>query len=107
MVKKHKNSATYAIHLRRENHLSQEAAARLLNISKNTWIRWEHGETEADKLSLQLLPFLARQECPAPCREARANNISGIYLAPHVASCGECWLMAQYLAKTQRPKGFR
>lgn len=104
MAKKQSSSATYAMRLRRENNLSQEAAARLLYISKNTWIRWEQGETEADGLSLQLLPFLARQECPAPCRAARANNISGIYLAQHVVSCSECWLMAQYLAKTQRPK---
>lgn len=104
MLSKKRISATRAFLLRREHDLSQEAAARVLNVSKNTWIRWEHGETEADELSLQLFPFLARQECPAPCREARANHISGIYLREHVTSCSQCWLMAQYLAKTRRPK---
>lgn len=90
--------------LRRSLGISQEEAARLLNIAKNTWIRWEHGEMRANDLSLHLLPFLARRECPAPCHEARTHKIDGIFLAPHVAVCKECWLMVQFLAKTTLPK---
>ena len=104
MKLKKRRPPTEAESLRGKLGISQEEAARLLNVAKNTWIRWEHGESSANKLSLQLLPFLVRRECPAPCYEARARKIDGVFLAQHVAACKDCWLMAQYLAKTRLPK---
>jgi transcriptional regulator with XRE-family HTH domain len=87
--------------LRRILRISQEEAARLLNVSKNTWIRWERRENYPDQLSLRLLPFLARQECPESCDEAREKRVNRDFLAKHVPTCRKCWLMIQYLARNR------
>jgi transcriptional regulator with XRE-family HTH domain len=82
--------------------LSQREAARLLNVSKNTWIRWEQGKSRYDELALRLMRRLALQECPNPCLEATRHHISSDFLDQHVLTCEKCWLMIQYLAK-KRP----
>lgn len=98
-MKLRSSSSTDAKNLRSSLGISQEEAARLLHISKNTWIRWEHGENRADVLSLRPLPFLARQECPQSCVVAQEQRVDRKFLAGHVGSCRECWLMIQYLSK--------
>ena len=103
-MKKRTSSPTNAKNLRISLGITQEEAARLLNISKNTWIRWENGKNRADNLSLRLLGFLARQECPPPCAEALSQRINKDFLSKHVLSCKQCWLMIQYLSKKQEPK---
>ncbi len=80
-------------------NLTQIEAARLLNVSKNTWIRWEYGKCRYDELALRLLRRLALQECPAPCEKAKKQQISADFLCKHVPSCKQCWLMVQYLSK--------
>lgn len=85
-------------------NLTQIEAARLLNVSKNTWIRWEYGKCRYDELALRLLRRLALQECPTPCSEAKKHQISEDFLSKHVPSCERCWLMIQYLSKRRHNK---
>lgn len=79
--------------------LSQRQAASLLNVSKNTWIRWEQGTSRYDELALRLLRRLALKECPSPCSGATRHTINSEFLDQHVQTCEKCWLMIQYLAK--------
>jgi transcriptional regulator with XRE-family HTH domain len=107
MAPKTTTRETEAARKRSELNLTQEEAARLLNVSKNTWIRWEQGKSHPKELPLWLefLWSLKHRRYPQPCREARENMISGTFLAQHVASCKDCWLMVQFLAKTtKKPK---
>jgi transcriptional regulator with XRE-family HTH domain len=107
MAPKSTTRLTEAARKRSELNLTQEEAARLLNVSKNTWIRWEKGTSHPKELPLWLdfLWYLKRGGYPPPCREAKENKISGPFLVQHVAACKDCWLMVQFLAKTtKKPK---
>jgi DNA-binding XRE family transcriptional regulator len=84
---------------RRSLSLTQKEAARLLNVSKNTWIRWERGKCRYDELALKLLRRLALDECPTPCAKASKQQIDSDFLSKHVPSCKQCWLMVQFLSK--------
>jgi transcriptional regulator with XRE-family HTH domain len=83
---------------RDEAKITQEQAARLLGIAKNTWIRWESGEFRPDPLKLELLPYLARNVCTEPCYESRARKWDGQWMAGHLRTCRNCWLAINYLA---------
>ena len=78
--------------------ISQEEAARLLGIAKNTWVRWESGEFSPDILMLELLPCLVRNECPQPCFDSRAHKLDCARMAEHIRTCRDCWLAINYLA---------
>lgn len=83
--------------LRKELGITQVKAAKLLNISKNTWIRWEHGECKPDVLALQLLPLLARESVPEPCENSRRKAFNPYYLAQHIELCSRCRLAVKYV----------
>lgn len=106
MATKTKARLTEAARKREELGITQEEAARLLNISKNTWIRWEQGISRPKELSLWLdfLWYRNRGACPPPCNEARGQKIDGSFLAQHVPSCKQCWQMVQCLAVARQPK---
>jgi hypothetical protein len=106
MAPKTKAHSTEAARKRSELSITQEEAARLLNVSKNTWIRWEKGISRPKELPmlLEFLWYRHREACPPPCNNARAQKIDGEFLAQHVASCKPCWLMVQFLAKSKKPK---
>jgi len=78
--------------------ITQEEAARLLGIAKNTWERWESGEFAPNGLMLELLPYLSRNECPQPCSFSSGKKRSGKWMAEHIRICRECWLVINYLA---------
>jgi DNA-binding XRE family transcriptional regulator len=78
--------------------ITQEEAARLLGIAKNTWVRWESGEFRPDELKLELLPYLSRNECPQPCSASRTEKFDGARMAEHIRTCRDCWLAINYLA---------
>lgn len=83
----------------RENcKITQEEAARLLGIAKNTWVRWESGEFRPDELKMILLPYLARNKCPLPCKASRTEQFDGARMAEHIRTCRDCWLAINYLA---------
>jgi len=83
--------------LRKGLGLSQRQAAKLLNISKNTWIRWEHNQCMSDKLALELLPVLARKPVPDPCYNSRKAKYDPEYLAQHIGDCPHCRLSVKYI----------
>jgi transcriptional regulator with XRE-family HTH domain len=83
--------------LRKSLGLSQQQAAKLLNISKNTWIRWEHKQFKPDELALELLPVLARKSIPDPCYDSRARRYDPEWLAKHVPDCPDCRLSLKYI----------
>lgn len=87
---------------REKCNLSQEKAARLLGIAKNTWVRWETGKFTPDETLLELLPYLARNECPSPCSSSRAKGFDGARMARHIQDCRVCWLAINYLAVIAR-----
>lgn len=94
-----KDAPTDAKSLRTRLNLSQRKAAKLLNVSKNTWIRWEYGQCEHDQMALALLPILARNAVPEPCYEARARKkYDPEWLAGHLPNCSECRLTVKFLA---------
>lgn len=78
--------------------VTQEEAARLLGIAKNTWVRWESGDFSPDPLKLELLPYLSRNACPQPCPDSRTQKIDGAWMAEHIRTCRDCWLSINYLA---------
>jgi transcriptional regulator with XRE-family HTH domain len=78
--------------------ITQEEAARLLGIAKNTWVRWESGEFRPDALKVELLPYLFRNECPQPCSASRTEKFDGARMAEHIRICRDCWLAINYLA---------
>jgi DNA-binding XRE family transcriptional regulator len=84
--------------VRQDCKITQEEAARLLGIAKNTWVRWESGKFQADGLKLELLPHLARYKCPQLCRPFREKAFSGARMAEHILTCRDCWLAIHYLA---------
>jgi DNA-binding XRE family transcriptional regulator len=83
---------------RGNSEITQEEAARLLGIAKNTWVRWESGEFQPDELKLELLPYLVRNECPQPCFASRTQKLDGGWMAEHIRTCRDCWLSINYLA---------
>jgi hypothetical protein len=80
------------------DNITQEKAARLLAIAKNTWVRWESGEFQPDPLKLELLPYLVRNQCPQPCYDSRSRKWDGAWMADHFRTCRDCWLAINYLA---------
>ena len=94
-----KGAPTPAKSLRTRLNLSQRKAAELLNVSKNTWIRWEYGQCKHDKMALALLPILARNAVPEPCYEARLRKeYDPEWFAGHLPDCYECRLTVKFLA---------
>jgi DNA-binding XRE family transcriptional regulator len=91
-------------------NLSQEKAARLLGIAKNTWVRWETEKFTSDETLLELLPYLARDKCPSPCSSSLAKGFDVASLARHLQDCRVCWLAINYLAviarKAPPPRNF-
>jgi transcriptional regulator with XRE-family HTH domain len=90
--------------LRRKNGISQEKAARLLGISKNTWIRWEKGQfrskDDATKNeAVGMLVLLNKMERPPLCYEmnSRARWNWDVF-ERHVHTCKECQQLVKYLA---------
>ena len=84
--------------VRRNCKITQEEAARLLGIAKNTWVRWESGKFRADDLMLTLLPYLARDKGPQVCKGFREKRFGGMEMAGHIRTCRECCLAINYLA---------
>ena len=83
--------------IRRNLRLTQRQAAKLLNISKNTWIRWERGQCAPDRLALELLPVLAQKAVPKPCHVSRAKGFAPEWLAQHIHGCPDCRLSVKYV----------
>lgn len=79
-------------------NITQEQAARLLGIAKNTWVRWESGEFRPNPLKIELLPYLARNSCPEQCYGSRDRKWDGAWMADHIRTCRDCWLAISYLA---------
>lgn len=92
------DASTHAKSLRTSLNLSQRKAAELLNVSKNTWIRWEYGQCKYDCMALELLPILARNAAPEPCYESRARKYDPEWLARHLPNCDECRRTVKFLA---------
>lgn len=88
--------------LRRKCKITQEEAARLLGITKNTWVRWESGRFRKDRLKLELLPYLARGKGPQPCSEYSRKNFNIDRMAEHIQTCRRCWLAANYLSMVRK-----
>jgi DNA-binding XRE family transcriptional regulator len=81
-----------------ELDITQEAAARLLGISKNTWIRWEQSD-KYDKNMLSMLDMLVKKHPPSPCSEMRyPPKWDWKVFDGHVRVCEECQRMIEYLA---------
>ena len=81
-----------------ELDISQEEAARLLGISKNTWIRWEQTD-KYDKKTLSMLDMLVKKHAPSPCSEMRyPTKWDWKVFDGHVRVCEECQLVVKYLA---------
>ena len=99
---KRKQLRERAAEIRKEYNLSQDAAARLLGISKNTWVRWETGKFAPDETLLELLPCFVRNKCPSPCSSSRAEGFDEARMAEHIQHCRVCWLAINYLAVVAR-----
>jgi DNA-binding XRE family transcriptional regulator len=87
--------------LRDELKLTQERAARLLGISKNTWIRWERGEFKYDEEEVvSMLRMLAKQCRPEACSEYRNpwKKWDWVLFDHHVRGCKDCQAVVKYLA---------
>jgi DNA-binding transcriptional regulator YiaG len=89
---------TVAASLRKKLKLTQRAAAELLNVSKNTWIRWEKGQCKPDRLALDLLPFLAKNSSPEFCEHARRIRLDALNIAQHIRVCDRCLLAVKFIA---------
>lgn len=83
---------------RGDSQITQEDAARLLGIAKNTWVRWESGEFTPNGLMMELLPYLSRNECPQPCGASRGQKWDVGWMVEHIRICRDCWLAINYLA---------
>ena len=78
--------------------ITQEEAARLLGVSKNTWIRWEKREP-FDKEMFAMLEMLSTRQRPGPCSEMRfPKKWDWDIFDEHVRTCKECQLVVKYLA---------
>jgi len=84
--------------VRQKCKITQEEAARLLGIAKNTWVRWESGAFCVDELMLELLPYLSRNKCPSLCFSFRRKTFDGTSMAEHIRTCRDCWLAIKYLS---------
>jgi transcriptional regulator with XRE-family HTH domain len=92
------DARTHFKSLRKSLNLSQRKAAELLNISKNTWIRWEYGQCHSDRMALELLPILAGDYAPEPCSDSQAKRYDPEWLARHLPDCYKCRLTVKFLA---------
>ena len=103
--------------LRDELELTQEKAARLLGISKNTWIRWEKGDfnftrqfKNKEQIATLLRAALKEEAPPWPCyriREEAKKKFDWQIFHQHVIDCDECQFWVKYLsvfAKSQPRK---
>jgi DNA-binding XRE family transcriptional regulator len=88
--------------LRKRLKLTQQQAAKLLNISKNTWIRWEKGQCKPDELALELLPTLGGKSSPEFCEHARKMRFDPRLLAEHLQYCGRCRLAVKYIVVVRK-----
>jgi len=78
--------------------ITQEEAARLLGISKNTWIRWEKRE-KVDNDMFAMLGMLSMKQRPGACSEMRfPTKWDWNIFDEHVRTCKECQLVVKYLA---------
>ena len=96
---------THPEQVRKELDISQAEAARILGISKNTWIRWETGKSKFDRTAVGFLRNLVDKEIPAPCslmKKPRRTFWKEIYM--HVQLCGDCQKTIQFLASLTRTK---
>ena len=84
--------------VRKKCKITQEEAAHLLGIAKNTWVRWERGAFRVDELMLELLPYLSKNKCPSLCLGFRRKHFDGTSMAEHIRTCHDCWLAIQYLS---------
>jgi transcriptional regulator with XRE-family HTH domain len=85
--------------------LSQEAAARLLNVSLQSVNRWERGKWEpstGNDTVLALLPILAAGEVPKPCATAKREGFNIAFLSRHVRGCPDCRLAVAYLTSVAK-----
>jgi DNA-binding XRE family transcriptional regulator len=94
---------TRAASLRKELRLTQLEAARLLNVSKNTWIRWEKKQCKPDDLALDLLPFRAKSRSsplpspPEPCKDMLYDPFDPGVIAYHIKRCKACRLAVKWI----------
>jgi len=83
--------------LRTKLKLSQEAAARLLNVTNQTAYRWDVGKTETPQIMLDLLPMLAGNLVPSWCKVAEKNDVRSSFMCEHIPGCHDCKLALTYI----------
>ena len=84
--------------VREKCKITQEEAAHLLGIAKNTWVRWERGAFRVDELMLELLPHLSKSKRPPLCSGFSRRTFDVASMAEHIRTCHDCWLAIQYLS---------
>ncbi len=78
--------------------ITQQEAAKLLGVSKNTWIRWEKRE-EVDRETLAMLGMLSMKQRPSPCSQmCFPAKWDWDIFDKHFCTCKECQLVVKYLA---------
>jgi DNA-binding transcriptional regulator YiaG len=93
-----KHPGTRAASLRKELKLTQGKAAELLNISKNTWIRWEKGQCKPDELALEMLTYFVKDFPPIPCSFMESlDPFDRLVGADHIQYCKQCRLVVKYM----------
>ena len=91
--------------MRQKLEISQEAAARILNVSLQTVNRWERGKFEpstGNDTMLALLPILEAGGVPKPCAAAKRAGFDIEFLAKHVRGCPDCRVAVFYLASVAK-----
>ncbi len=72
-------------------------AARILGISKNTWIRWEQGKP-FDKAAVDFLERLVERRTPEPCTTMKnPKSMDWEEFDTHIRFCEKCQLLVRYL----------
>lgn len=88
--------------VRLKYRITQEEAARLLGISKNTWIRWEKNAATKSRYKEQagrLLVALFNRRRPEPCSTMRRlEKLNWETFDYHLRQCKECQLLVSYFA---------
>jgi hypothetical protein len=94
--------------LREKLGLSQEAVARLFNVTLQTVWRWDVGRTPVPDQVLHLLPTLHAGKVPGWCKESEKNGPDVAFLQSHLKGCEVCRVAVYYLESTvSREKGAR
>ena len=88
--------------VRKKCKITQEEAAHLLGIAKNTWVRWECGAFRVDELMLELLPYLSKNKRPSLCSGFRRKTFDNALMADHIRTCHDCWLAIKYLSTVSK-----